>query len=95
MNQSAAFIPDENSVSPELREALKKASSKVCSRFDERLRIFAKNAFHPILNNHPLTGDRAGQWSINITGDWCAIYVFVEENEVVFIDLDTHSNLYK
>ena len=49
----------------------KKASSKVCSRFDERLRIFAKNAFHPILSNLPLTGD------------WRAIYVFVEENEVV------------
>lgn len=45
-------------------------------------------------HNHPLTGNRAGQWSINITGDWRAIYMFRDKDTIVFIDIDTHSNLY-
>ncbi len=50
--------------------------------------------FH-LLRNHALSGDRAGQWSINVTGDWRAVYVFGEkEGVVIFIDIDTHSNLY-
>lgn len=68
---------------------------KIRHQFEERLFIFEENPFHPLLNNHPLTGDRKGQWSINVTGDWRAIYVFKNEGTVVFIDIDTHSNLYR
>jgi addiction module RelE/StbE family toxin len=73
----------------------KRIATKIVRQFDERLRIFEENSYHPLLNNHPLTGDRKGQWSINITGDWRAIYIFKNEDTVVFIDIDTHSNLYK
>lgn len=68
---------------------------KIRYQFEERLFIFEENPFHPLLNNHPLTGDRKGQWSINVTGDWRAIYVFKNEDTIVFIDIDTHSNLYR
>lgn len=73
----------------------KKIALKMRRQFDGRLLLFEKEPFHPILNNHPLTGDRAGQWSINITGDWRAVYVFKERATAVFIDIDTHSNLYE
>ena len=72
-----------------------KLHPKLKEQFKERRNIFLENPFHPILNNHSLTGDRIGQWSINITGDWRAIYVFKDRNMIVFIDIDTHSNLYK
>ncbi|MBI2625115.1 MAG: type II toxin-antitoxin system mRNA interferase toxin, RelE/StbE family [Candidatus Nealsonbacteria bacterium] len=68
---------------------------KIKERFKERRGLFLEDAFNPLLNNHPLSGDRLGQWSVNITGDWRAIYVFRDENTIVFIDIDTHSNLYK
>ncbi len=64
-------------------------------RFKERRNLFLENTFHPLLNNHVLTGERKDQWSINITGDWRAIYVVKEEGVIVFIDIDTHSNLYR
>ena len=64
-------------------------------RVGERLELFELNALHPLLNTHPLTGNRTGQWSINITGDWRAIFVYQDRETVIFIDLDTHSNLYK
>ena len=77
------------------KKQYKKAPLKIRFQFDERLRLFGQHMFHPILRNHALSGDRAGQWSINVTGDWRAVYVFGEkEGVVIFIDIDTHSNLY-
>jgi len=68
---------------------------KIQEAFKSRRNLFLENPFHPLLNNHPLTGDRKGQWSINITGDWRAIYIFKGEDMVVFIDIDVHGNLYR
>jgi len=68
---------------------------KLKEKFKERRDLFLEDSFHPLLNNHQLGGDRIGQWSINITGDWRAIYVFKDKDTVIFIDIDTHGNLYK
>lgn len=76
------------------KKRYRKISLKIRRQFDERLTLFVQEPFHPTLNNHPLGGDRLGQWSINITGDWRAIYIFREKDTIVFIDIDTHSNLY-
>lgn len=84
-----------------------KANSKTRTAFDKRLKIFLQNPFHPTLNNHSLTGNFAGYRSINITGDWRAIYsvrnklVYSEfnlknqEKQIIFELLGTHSQLYK
>lgn len=81
------------------RKFLKKFAQlqpKLKEKFKERRNLFIQDMSHPLLNNHPLTGDRMGQWSINITGDWRAIYIFDQEKEaVIFIDIGTHSELYK
>ncbi|MDO8524161.1 MAG: type II toxin-antitoxin system mRNA interferase toxin, RelE/StbE family [bacterium] len=60
----------------------------------ERLQLFLENPFSPILENHPLKGKYNDYRSINITGDFRAIYKFLNENECIFVDVDTHSNLY-
>ena len=72
-----------------------KLTSKLKEKFKERRNLFLEDHFHSLLNNHQLGGDRIGQWSINITGDWRAIYVFKDKDTVIFIDIDTHGNLYK
>lgn len=72
-----------------------KLSPKIKEGFRNRRDLLLKDSRHPQLNNHPLTGDRAGEWSINVTGDWRAIYIWKNSEEIVFIDIDTHSNLYK
>ena len=72
-----------------------KPHPKLKERFKERRNLFLKEPFHPVFNNHPLTGDRTGQWSINVTGDWRALYVFQGKDTVVFTEIDTHSNLYE
>ncbi len=60
----------------------------------ERLLLFIQNPFHPVLNNHPLKGKYLDYRSINITGDLRAIYKLISDNEVIFVAIDSHSNLY-
>lgn len=72
----------------------KKLNSKQRQHVSERLHLFLDNPFHPTLNNHALKGKYLDYRSINITGDLRAIYKSVNENECIFVALDTHSNLY-
>ena len=75
---------------------LKKASLKIKKAFRSRLEICLTDKFNPILNNHLLTGKFLGCRSINITGDWRAVYRELNGGEIVYFDLlGTHSQLYK
>lgn len=60
----------------------------------ERTALFIENSRNPILNDHALTGEREGQRSFNVTGDWRLVYEPVAPNVSLFIDIDTHHNLY-
>lgn len=76
-----------------------KAGQKVRLAFDTRLKLFFENPFSPQLHSHPLTGKLSGYRSINITGDWRAVYSEYKNNKretvIVFEVLGTHSQLYK
>ena len=74
----------------------KKTPAKIKSAFENRLDIFINDKFHPQLNNHSLAGKYQGLRSINVTGNWRAIFQELQGGEVAyFITIDTHSNLYK
>ncbi|MDO8521399.1 MAG: type II toxin-antitoxin system RelE/ParE family toxin [bacterium] len=60
----------------------------------ERLRLFVKESWHPLLNDHALRGERRYLRSINITGDYRLIYEALDDNLARLIDIDTHHNLY-
>lgn len=71
-----------------------KANSKVKFVFDKKLNLFIQNPFNPQLNNHALTGKLSGLRSINISGDWRALYS--EYKKVVIFEMfGTHNQLYK
>ncbi|NDK08640.1 type II toxin-antitoxin system mRNA interferase toxin, RelE/StbE family [Candidatus Gracilibacteria bacterium] len=80
------------------KKSFSKLDSKIKTKTIERIAIFSVNPFEKILNNHKLLGEYDGYRSINITGDYRAIfreypdgtYEFVE-----FIDIGTHSKLYQ
>lgn len=61
-----------------------KAPEKIRLAFDE---------FNSLLDNHALKGEWAGYRSINVTGNWRAIFSKVE-NTVWFVALGTHPQLY-
>lgn len=62
-------------------------------RFMERKNLFSREPFHPLLNNHSVHEVFPGWRSINVTGDYRALF---EEREamVVFMTIGTHSELY-
>lgn len=72
-----------------------KSPQKIKTQLISRIETFGQNPFHPSLHNHALSGDYANYRSINITGDWRAIYLPMSKKEVLFIALGTHSQLYK
>jgi len=72
-----------------------KAPAKVHQSFDQRLKLFTKDRYHPFLNNHQLTGKYLGYQSINVTGNWRAIFKQdIEKDAVTFYLLGTHPQLY-
>ena len=77
------------------KKRYQKAPVRIRCQFNERLILFQKDNSNPLLNVHRLAGDRGDQFSINITGDWRAIFILHNAETAVFIDLDTHSNLYR
>lgn len=78
-------------------KSYKKLDLKIKNKFKEKLKIFVKNPFDKVLDNHSLTWNYKWNRSINVTWDFIAIfkeypdwtYEFVE-----FIDIWTHSQLY-
>ncbi|MEK7175479.1 MAG: type II toxin-antitoxin system mRNA interferase toxin, RelE/StbE family, partial [Patescibacteria group bacterium] len=72
----------------------KKKDTWVQNKFNDQLLIFTKNINYPLLNNHPLSGEWAGCRSINITGDFRAVYEELNNNHFEFVAIGTHSELY-
>jgi len=87
-------IKMEIKFSPRFRKQYRRADKKIKTAFQKRLKLFKQNSYHSLLNNHALTGNYKGLRSINITGDWRAIYS-EHGDTVVFEVLGTHSQLYK
>ena len=76
------------------RKKMKRFSAKLQRAVKERLRLFRENPSHPLLNDHALAGDRLGQRSINVTGDWRLVYILITPDTAFLLDIDTHHNLY-
>jgi len=70
-----------------------KLSPTLVEKLDDRLRLFSKDEFNPLLNNHALKGKWLGYRSINVTGDIRAIFKR-EADSAFFVAIDSHSNLY-
>lgn len=62
--------------------------------FDQKVKLFQKDPFSSGLNNHLLTGKLSGYRSINITGDWRAVYSKQKDGSIIFELIGTHSQLY-
>ena len=72
-----------------------RASPKIRAQFERRLILFVNEPSLPLLNNHRLRGEFKSLYSINVTGDIRAVYEVVNSEAVLFVLLDTHSNLYE
>jgi addiction module RelE/StbE family toxin len=76
------------------QKAFEKLQTSEQEKCRKRLKLFLKDEFGPLLNNHPLRGRYNGYRSINITGDIRAIYKRKTSQRVIFVILGNHNNLY-
>ena len=77
------FIKGYRRLSPKLQEAV-----------DDKIRLFSADPMNETLNNHALTAEYECYRSINITGDYRALYRMVSKNEAVFVLIGTHAQIY-
>ena len=71
-----------------------KLPESIKAKFKARISLFLVDEFHPLLENHALAGKYEGFRSINITGDFRAIYYLANQDIVIFVNIGTHSQLY-
>jgi len=58
------------------------------------LQQFVDDPLDPSLRNHRLSGKWNNHFSINVTGDVRAVYVYIQDDVVHFIAVGSHSELY-
>ena len=80
--------------SRKFKKQLKKCPNKIQLIFPQRLKLFLKDKSNPLLRHHALVGKRAGFFSINLSGDWRALYEKCESDKIIFVEIGTHSQLY-
>lgn len=71
-----------------------KLPQKIKDAFKERRNLFLENMYDPTLDNHPVDKAYPGCRSIDITGDYRAIF-FDDGVVVTFVAIGTHAQLYK
>ena len=72
----------------------KKLDLSIKRHFKERRDLFLNNPSHLLLDNHPLHPPFEGSRSINVTGNFRAIFKQIEKDLVVFTDIGTHHQLF-
>lgn len=72
-----------------------KLSPKIRQKMVERVAQFSEDPLSANLRNHAIHMPYKGSYSINITGDYRAIYQLIDDHTALFTHIGTHSQLYR
>jgi addiction module RelE/StbE family toxin len=62
--------------------------------FWEAMSIFSQNPFDPQLRTHKLTGKLKGLWSFSVSYNYRVIFRFINDHDVLLIDIGSHDEVY-
>lgn len=62
--------------------------------FWQAMSIFSQNPFDPKLRTHKLPGKLKGLWSFSISYDCRVIFRFINDHDVLLIDIGSHDEVY-
>jgi len=62
--------------------------------FWEAMSSFSQNPFDPKLRTHKLTGKLKGLWSFSVSYDCRVIFRFINDRDVLLIDIGNHDEIY-
>ena len=80
--------------STKFEKEYKRLPTEIQEKFKERVRLFLSNPQDPLLNIHKLRGGKEHLKSMNVTGDYRALFTQEDKNTVIFSRIGTHSQLY-
>ena len=69
-------------------------NAELKKNFWEALSSFSQNPFDPKLRTHKLTGKLKGLWSFSVSYDCRVIFRFINDREVLLIDIGSHDEVY-
>ena len=67
---------------------------KLVLQVAERIELFRQNPRQPLLKDHTLTGKQSSLRAFSITGDIRIVYFSLSANQVLFLDIGTHPQVY-
>ncbi len=70
------------------------SNKKLDNQVKIKIEQFKINPNNPILKDHNLTGTKKGLKAFSLTGDIRIIYRPSSDNEVVFMDIGSHNQVY-
>lgn len=83
---------------PQFKKSFKKRIAldhKLTTKTASRIQMFVDNPKHPLVRDHALTGSFQGLRAFWVTGDIRIIYRRNSADEVEFLDIGTHAQVYE
>ena len=77
-------------VSPRFERRYSRLLKRTKQQAQEKERIFRENPFHAILRTHKLSGKDKDAWAFSVNYDYRIKFVFINNWEVLFLDIGTH-----
>ena len=71
-----------------------KADPSLKPRIAEALETFVNQPFHSSLRTHKLSGKLEGLWTFVVEYDCRIVFQFLEEGDVLLIDIGKHDEVY-
>lgn len=75
-------------------KSFKRLSKVLQQRVIARQKLFREDRHHPLLKDHALSGEFDGCRSFSVTGDVRVVYTFIGTENVAFMHIGTHHELY-
>ncbi len=70
------------------------ADSNLKPRIARALETFVNEPFHPSLRTHKLSGKLKGLWAFVVAYDCRVVFQFLDEQDVLLIDIGKHDEVY-
>lgn len=64
------------------------------TKFNLRLKLFTNDPNHPLLKTHRLVGKKQGLFSFSITGDIRVVFKYINNKDILLIDIGSHNQVY-
>jgi len=71
-----------------------KNNDKLRKKFWNSIELFSESPFNPRLRTHKLTGKLEGLWAFSVDYDCRIIFKFLNQDEILLVDIGGHDEVY-